>query len=112
MREGEAAEREGVEAEEGEGSELGLGRILDAMDTEGGQDEWASPAPGPQASLSSFCPCCLDASSLAKYVVSLMKLLLIELQGNKPAREFRPNSLATVLRGEAWGTSKVSVSLG
>lgn len=111
MREGEAAEGEGVEAEEGEGSELGLGRILEAMDT-GGQGEWASPAPGPQASLSSFCPCCLDASSLAKYVVSLMKLLLIELQGNKPDREFKPNSLATVLRGEAWGTSKVSASLG
>lgn len=55
------------------------------MGTEG-QDERAAH-PGPPASLSSFCSCCLHASSAAQCVAFLMKLLLIELQGNKLARE-------------------------
>lgn len=42
------------------------------MGTEG-QDERAAH-PGPPASLSSFCSCCLHASSAAQCVAFLMKL--------------------------------------
>ena len=58
---------------EGEDSEPGLGRTLEAL------------ACRPHSVR--FCSCCLDASSLAECVVFLMKLLLIELQGNKLFRE-------------------------
>lgn len=62
MREEEAVDGERLEAGEGEGSEWGLGRTLEAMDPEG-QDEQAAH-PGLQASLSGFCSCCKISSCM------------------------------------------------